>query len=266
MNQDVWLQKLHTTAPKIHCLTNPVSMQDVANVLLAAGGSVIMAQEEAEVEEITQFCQATLLNTGVPDEKKFRACMLAGVRANELQHPVVIDPVGVGASMFRQRSMENLLEKVHPDLIRCNQEEACTLLHLHRGVSGGVESSVVMDAEGQLQLAGKLAKAYGCTAFVSGEADAVSDGDHSVLLTGGDSRISRITGSGCMLSALCALFCGTGLESYESALAAGVFWKESSHLAGVRTDTSGGGIGTFHMALFDVLDGICHGDKEEQIQ
>ena len=82
--------------PKIHCLTNPVTMNDVANILLAAGGSAVMAQDEQEAAEITTFCQGTLLNTGVPDEAKIRACILAGKRANQLGHPVVLDPVGVG--------------------------------------------------------------------------------------------------------------------------------------------------------------------------
>ena len=81
--------------PKIHCLTNPVTMNDVANILLAAGGSAVMAQDEQEAAEITTFCQGTLLNTGVPDEAKIRACILAGKRANQLGHPVVLDPVGV---------------------------------------------------------------------------------------------------------------------------------------------------------------------------
>ena len=86
---------------KVHCLTNPVTMQSVANVLLAAGGSAVMAQDEQEVEEITAICQATLLNTGVPDERKIRSCILAGKCANRLGHPVVLDPVGAGASKFR---------------------------------------------------------------------------------------------------------------------------------------------------------------------
>ena len=93
--------------PKIHCLTNPVTMNDVANILLAAGGSAVMAQDEQEAAEITTFCQGTLLNTGVPDEAKIRACILAGKRANQLGHPVVLDPVGVGGSSFRRRELRS---------------------------------------------------------------------------------------------------------------------------------------------------------------
>ena len=128
MNQHPVFAQVRQRAPKVHCLTNPVTMQDVANVLLAAGGSAVMAQDAAEVEEITTLCDATLLNTGVPSAEKFHACTLASVRANELGHPVVLDPVGAGASAFRRSQLGALLEQVRPTIIRCNQEEAAALL------------------------------------------------------------------------------------------------------------------------------------------
>ncbi len=259
MVRDVWIQQLQKTAPKVHCLTNPVSMRDVANVLLAAGGSAIMGEDQLEVQELTEFCQATLLNTGVPNEDKLCACMIAGIKANELEHPVVLDPVGVGASQFRSRTMKIVLKKVEPSVIRCNQEEACALLNMESTSLGGVESSVELEQEVQRKLAIVLAQTYNCTALISGEADAISDGERSMLVTGGDARIKRITGSGCMLSALCALLSGTGLAPYEAACAAGTIWKESAQIAGARTDKMQGGIGSFYVHLFDALDGVCHG-------
>ncbi len=259
MIEAVWVQQLKKTAPTIHCLTNPVSMQDVANVLLAAGGSAIMGQDKTEVQEITAHCQATLLNLGVPDETKLCSGALAGMKANELGHPVVLDPVGAGASIFRRKAVELVLKRVNPSLIRCNQGEAYALLDLKNESFGGVESSVELETEAQLNLSDLLARVYGCTAMVSGEADAVSDGERRTLLTGGDPRIRRITGSGCMLSALCALFCGAGLAPFEAACAAGSIWKESAWLAGKKTDEMQGGIGSFHVHLFDAVDQLCHG-------
>lgn len=132
MKQCPVFSQMRQRTPKVHCLTNPVTMQDVANVLLAAGGSAVMAQDAAEVEEITALCDATLLNTGVPSLEKFRACTLAGVRANGLGHPVVLDPVGAGASAFRRSQLGALLEQVRPTIIRCNQEEAAALLGLRQ--------------------------------------------------------------------------------------------------------------------------------------
>lgn len=270
------IEKLQIEKPKVHCLTNPVTMQDVANVLLAAGGTAIMAQNTAEVEEITSFCRTTYLNTGVPDAKKFQACILAGKRANALGHPVILDPVGVGASRFRQKGINGILADVHVSAIRCNQEEAHTLLRLQKGcvveniqneksvqavrpgVSGGVESAVSVEIEQQKKLAEELARICGCTVLISGKEDVVSDGKQSIVLSGGDDRIRRITGSGCMLSALCALFCGTGIPVFDAVCAAGQIWKECSREAGIRTDNCGGGIGSFRMHLFDVLDQFCN--------
>lgn len=263
MIRNIWTEQLQRVKPKVHCITNPVSMQDVANILLAAGGSAIMAQDEAEVTEITSLCRATLLNTGVPDEDKLCGCILAGAKANELGHPVVLDPVGAGASLFRQKAMELILKRVKPSIIRCNEEEACALLHIERGASGGVESGVSMGREAHEKLAAALALAFECTAFVSGREDVVSDGERHMFLEGGDERMARITGSGCMLSALCALFGGAGFAPYEAACAAGSLWKECSYLAGVKTDAVSGGIGSFHMYLFDAVDELCHRGGEQ---
>lgn len=273
MERTVVIETLQKKAPKVHCLTNPVTMQDVANILLAAGGSAIMAQNPEEAADITALCHATLLNTGVPDAEKFRACILAGKRANELGHPVVLDPVGVGASAYRKREMQVLLKEVQMSVIRCNQEEAFTLLSLGEEksdppiqeggrISGGVESAVSEETEKVRQLAVRIAKMYSCTVLISGVSDVISDGEQIRVLSGGDDRMRRITGSGCMLSALCALFCGTGLPVFDAVCATGEIWKQSSEEAGEWTDRHTGGIGSFHVALFDALDQLCHVQDE----
>ena len=263
MAGNVWMRQLKKTAPKVHCLTNPVSVQEVANVLLAAGGSAIMGEDELEVQTITSLCQATLLNMGVLNDKKLCSCILAGKKANEINHPVVLDPVGAGVSLYRRKAVELVLEKVKMSVIRCNQEEACALLDLNRKPSGGVESSVSIPEGKQLKLAKMLAQLHNCTVLISGESDVVSDGERCTLVTGGDPKIRRITGGGCMLSALCALFCGAGLAPYEAACVAGNIWKESSRIAGKRTEKIHGGIGSFHVHLFDAVDRICHGRRKE---
>lgn len=256
MNQRPVFAQVRRLAPKVHCLTNPVTMQDVTNVLLAAGGSAVMAQDMAEVEEITALCDATLLNTGVPSVEKFHACTLAGVRANELGHPVVLDPVGAGASTFRRRQLSALLEQVRPAIIRCNQEEAATLLETEQKqgrflVSGGVESGLAASEEAACSLAAQLAQAMGCTVLMTGVTDVVADGIRFEILCGGDPSIRRITGGGCMLSALCALFCGGGMTVFDAARVAGQLWRDCAAQAGQRAGT--GRMGTFHMALFDAV-------------
>lgn len=296
---------IRKTKPKVHCITNYVTMQDVANVLLAVGGSGIMAQDAEETAEITSFCHATLLNTGTPDREKIRACINAGIRANELNHPVILDPVGIGASAFRRELLLDLCSKVRFSVIRCNQEEAKVLLELKEirhctpepmPVPGGVESSLHLTDSEAVKLAETVAKTYACVVLISGKSDVVSDGTSTRLLTGGDARIRRITGGGCMQSALCALFCGAIYASEETISAehslytdrnavnadqgsfeksfnktpctlfdavyeAGKIWKSCVKSAGQSCAEAGAGIGTFHMKLFDELEELM---KEEQ--
>ena len=254
-------------------------MQDVANILLAAGGSPIMGQDPEEAEEIARLCQAVLLNTGVPDERKFQACILAGKTANALGHPVVLDPVGAGASAFREKGLRKLLTEVRPDVIRCNAEEAWTLYRWKKESteftgfsekmwtesqisSGGVDSSFSPDEEVQIHLAKGLAEAYGCTALVSGKMDVVSDGTRTQVLTGGSEKAAKLTGTGCMLSALCTLFCVEKGSIFEGTEKAAALWKKSQEEAEKETKRLGRGMGTYHALLFDFLEALC-GQKEE---
>ena len=196
-----------STSPNVHCLTNVVTMQDVANMLLVAGGSAIMAQDKKEMEEITQISSATLINMGVPSDEKIAAYIVAGKTANRLGHPVVFDPVGVGASNYRKSCAEEILKNVNPDIIRCNQEEAKILLGLNSEiVSNGVESSIKLTEREQEKTAIALANKFDTIAFISGSLDTISDGNIVLKIDGGDSRMRRVSGTGCMLSALCALF------------------------------------------------------------
>lgn len=255
------LASIRKKAPRIHCITNPVTMQDVANILLTAGGSAIMARSPHEVAEITSICQGTLLNTGVPDESVIESCILAGVRALEMNHPVVLDPVGAGASTFRKELLGRLLSQVSPSVIRCNQEEALVLCSFRSSAGlpshpAGVESSLDFDRKALASLALETARLYRNTVFITGALDVISDGTRVRFIEGGDPRIRRITGGGCMLSALCALFCCTDAPFFESLSACGWIWKQASKKAGQRTSQTGGGIGSFHVYLFDALESL----------
>ncbi len=260
-----------STSPNVHCLTNVVTMQDVANMLLVAGGSAIMAQDKKEMEEITQISSATLINMGVPSDEKIAAYIVAGKTANRLGHPVVFDPVGVGASNYRKSCAEEILKNVNPDIIRCNQEEAKILLGLNSEiVSNGVESSIKLTEREQEKTAIALANKFDTIAFISGSLDTISDGNIVLKIDGGDSRMRRVSGTGCMLSALCALFAAgmyaaseneknvSNIEDNEkyfyAAYSAGKVWKETAKNTGFLADINGKGIGTYHSMLFDELE------------
>lgn len=260
-----------STSPNVHCLTNVVTMQDVANMLLVSGGSAIMAQDKKEMEEITQISSATLINMGVPSDEKIAAYIVAGKTANRLGHPVVFDPVGVGASKYRKSCAEEILKNVNPDIIRCNQEEARVLLGLNREIaSNGVESSIKLTESEQEKTAIALANKFDTIAFISGSLDTISDGNIVLKIDGGDSRMRRVSGTGCMLSALCALFAAgmyaaseneknvSNIEDNEkyfyAAYSAGKVWKETAKNTGFLADINGKGIGTYHSMLFDELE------------
>lgn len=266
---------IKNTAPNVHCLTNVVTMQDVANMLLAAGGSAIMAQDIKEVDEITQITSATLLNMGVPSDEKIAAYIAAGKTANRLGHPVVFDPVGVGASKYRKNCANEILTNVTPDIIRCNQEEAKVLLGLNSEiVSNGVESSIKLTESEQEKTAIALANKFDTIAFISGRLDTISDGNIVLKIDGGDSRMRRVSGTGCMLSALCAL-CAAGeymslsiseneIEKKENkakkylyaAYSAGKVWKNVASNTGAWLDIKGRGIGMYHCMMFDELEKV----------
>ena len=223
------------------------------------------------MEEITQISSATLINMGVPSDEKIAAYIVAGKTANRLGHPVVFDPVGVGASNYRKSCAEEILKNVNPDIIRCNQEEAKILLGLNSEiVSNGVESSIKLTEREQEKTAIALANKFDTIAFISGSLDTISDGNIVLKIDGGDSRMRRVSGTGCMLSALCALFAAgmyaaseneknvSNIEDNEkyfyAAYSAGKVWKETAKNTGFLADINGKGIGTYHSMLFDELE------------
>lgn len=248
------LAQMSRIRPRVHCLTNPVTMQDVANILLAAGGSAIMAQEPAEAAEITAICQAVLLNTGVPDAEKMRACVISGERANELGIPVVLDPVGAGASAFRLRELEKLTHSVRMALIRCNQEEAKALLpylewSLRRrgercdGERGGTDRSGP-EADGGISVRGSGERAKRCGG--GGRQGRSPDRRRCEIVPDYRRRLYAV-------SPLRAAVRSRG-GSLGGSRTAGALWRSCAEWADRESRKTSGGIGTFHMRLFDAVE------------
>lgn len=148
---------------------------------------------------------------------------------------------------------------MHPDLIRCNQEEAAVLCALFSdsvtpGSHGGVESALHLTESDVCPTAKQTANLFQTTVLITGAMDVASDGENTQFLTGGDSRICRITGGGCMLSALALYSCAPQIHRLMPPVPPGTLWREVAYCAGQRTDVVHGGIGTFHTQLFDVLE------------
>lgn len=193
-------RSIRRTRPLIHLITNPVTMNDVVNLVLASGATAICADSPEEAAEISGLADATVLNIGMPSESKAEAMLAAGEKANELGHPLILDPVGAGASDFRQRILKTLLERLHFTCIRGNQSEMAALLGVSYPSRGVEEAGVCLEPD-RLQ---ELSERYDTVLAVTGETDLTVSKDRILVSHTGTPLQKRITGSGCMLSGLLA--------------------------------------------------------------
>ena len=205
--------------PLVHCITNHVTSNDCANLLLASGASPIMAEAPEETAEVTAGCAALVLNLGTPSAGKIEAMLRAGEAANRLGHPVVFDPVGVGGSSFRREAARRLMERVQMAVIRGNASEI-DALYRHAATSGGVDNPSDT-TEASVAAAIGCARASGAVVMLTGNVDVVTDGVATYLCRNGDAMMKAVTGAGCMLSALTGALAGACPEQpLEAALAA----------------------------------------------
>lgn len=207
MNTSI-LAEIRRKAPLIHCITNYVTVNDVANVLLAIGARPVMADDPAEAEEITALAAGLCLNIGTLNARTIPSMLLAGVRARVLGYPVVLDPVGAGASVLRTETALRLLDEVRPTVIRGNISEIRTLA-VGTGTTSGVDADAA-DAVTEENLAASadflraFAARTGALVAVTGAVDLVTDGRDCYVVRNGRAEMGRVTGTGCQLSALLA--------------------------------------------------------------
>ena len=188
--------------PLIHCINNHVTSNDCANILLACGGSAIMADDPDEVAEVTAMCDGLVLNMGTPSPRKLEALLRAGEEANRMGHPVVLDPVGAGSSAMRRSAGAVLLEQVRFAAIRANATEIATLVRgtaAHRGVDADIEEAAMDTID---ENAKRLSVETGAVVIVTGDTDIVTDGKTLYRVHNGHPMMKTVTGAGCQLSAL----------------------------------------------------------------
>lgn len=251
------LEAVRRRRPLVHCVSNIVSANDCANLALAVGASPIMAQAPEEMEAIAAASDAAVLNTGTPEEEKFRACLLRGQTAQKLGQPVVLDPVGVGASPWRLEWTEKLLENFTPSLLRVNPGEARALLH-QESRSQGVDSPTALDSAQQGDLTLRLSRELKTAVLISGPEDFISNGTVLRKVSGGSSLMTQVTGTGCMLSVLCGVFAAVEPDILAAAVTAVAFWKSCSRRAEERAE--GRGPGSFRAALLDAAGTLTAAD------
>lgn len=243
------LSEVKEKSPLIHHITNYVTVNDCANIVLALGGSPVMADELDEVAEMVGFASALVLNIGTLNSRTIASMLLAGRRAKELGVPVILDPVGVGATMLRTNTAEKLIRELKPEVIRGNMSEIKVLAGLDVAIKG-VDS--LADEQGSSLIAKKLATELGCVIAITGKTDVVSDGRQVCLLENGHRILADVTGTGCMTTSLVGTYCGV-TNDYFTATVAGII---SMGLAGEIAQASlrhGEGIGTFRVRLLDSI-------------
>lgn len=258
------LEAVRRRRPLVHCVSNIVSANDCANLALALGASPVMAQAPEEMAAVAAASAAAVLNTGTPDGEKFRACLLCGRETARRGHPVVLDPVGVGASPWRLEQTEALLAAFTPSLLRVNLGEAQALLR-QESLERGVDSPAA-GLDQRAQAARRLARERGTVVLLSGPEDLIAAGDTLWKVSGGSSRMTRITGTGCMLSVLCGVFAAVEPDLPAAAVTAAAFWKLCSRRAEDRAGSLGPG--SFHAALLDAAGTLTAADcaREAQVQ
>lgn len=220
------LEQVREQCPLIHNITNYVTVNDCANILLACGGSPIMADDMEEAEEITSICGGLNINIGTLNQRTIPAMHLAGKKANALGHPVVLDPVGAGASQLRTKTARDLMENIKFTVIRGNISEIKTLA-LGTGGAKGVDADVADKVTKEnlpqaMTFAKEFAKKTGAVIAITGAIDIVTDGEKAFCIYNGHPMMSSITGTGCQLSAMTAAYVTANPETPLEATAAAV--------------------------------------------
>lgn len=257
-------ENVRQKTPLIHNITNYVTVNDCANVVLACGASPIMADDIDEVADITTICSGLNINIGTLNSRTIPSMLVAGKKANELGHPVILDPVGTGASKLRTETALKLLEEVQFAVIRGNISEIKTLA-LGSGTTKGVDADVAdRVTEENLEDAVGFAKAFAArihsVVVITGAIDIVTDGVKAYCICNGHPDMGAITGTGCQLSALTAAFVAANPEQpLEAAAAAVCAMGLAGEIAHNRLMSMDGN-STYRNYI---IDAICHLTPEQ---
>ena len=262
------LENVEEQEPLVQCITNFVTVNDCANILLAIGATPTMAMDVREVEEAVARVCALVCNMGAIEHTE--SMILAGKRANELQIPVVLDPVGAGGTTLRRNTVKELLEKVQFTAIRGNASEIKAIAgvcSLGRGVDASKEDMVSEDSlDEDIFVFETLAKQLHCVIAVSGAIDVITDGERTMLIRNGCKTMARITGSGCMLTTLIGAFCGANKEDafHATSLAVGVMGI-AGELAEEKRRKNKTGNATYRNDFIDSIFNITAEEIEEKM-
>jgi len=257
------LAKVRDTKVLVHNVTNYVVMNSTANVLLAAGASPVMAHAQEEVAEMASLAGAVVLNIGTLSPAWVTAMEMAGTAANRKGIPLVLDPVGSGATEYRTRTARRLAGELDIAVVRGNASEILSMSGLDT-VTKGVDAA--HDVGEAARVAAQLAETLGSVVAITGEVDLVTDGRTVLRISAGHPLMGRVTGTGCASTALVGAFCA-GHPNTTAAAAGALAYLG---LAGERAAETAQGPGSFQVALYDALaalepDDISSADRIREI-
>jgi hydroxyethylthiazole kinase len=240
------LEKLREKRPLVHNITNYVVMNFTANTLLAMGASPVMAHAVDEVEEMVSLASAFVINIGTLSEQWIESMIKAGRKANDLGVPIILDPVGSGATTLRTKTFRKLVSELKLAVVRGNASEILSVAS-DAIKTKGVEAT--HDPEQALETARQVAREIESVAAITGEVDLITDGDKVIRCSNGHPLLGHVTGTGCAATTAIAAFAAVTEDSLEATSAGLAFFGQAGELAGSRVDSPG----SFMVSLVDAL-------------
>ncbi|MCD0456991.1 hydroxyethylthiazole kinase [Chryseobacterium sp. LC2016-27] len=219
MENNLWnnIIQIRNTSPLVHNITNYVVMNNTANAVLAIGASPIMAHAKSEVEEMVNISHSLVINIGTLDEYWEEAMLLAAKKANELNKPWILDPVGAGATFYRDSVLSKILS-LNPTVIRGNASEIIALSKTSKTITKGVDSTAKSNEA--VEAAKTLVQNHKSVVCISGETDIIISEDQEIHLKNGHPMMTKVTGSGCTATALIGSFIGVIENKTEAVVSA----------------------------------------------
>lgn len=240
------LNQIRKQSPLIHNITNYVVMNNSANALLAIGASPVMAHAIEEVEEMVNIASALVINMGTVSKQWLEAMLLAGKKAKSKGIPVIFDPVGVGATTYRNKVASQIIKECKPDIIRGNASEIMALYEAGNPTKG-VDST--MDSTDAVMVAKKLALKLKAIIAISGENDYITDGKRVNRVENGSAMMTKVTGMGCSESAIIGAFAAVNSNALDATTNAMATFAICGELASYHAK----GPGTLQLYLYDML-------------
>ena len=253
------VETIRQKSPVVHNITNYVAMNNTANALLALGASPVMAHAEQEVEEMVNIASALVINIGTLSKPWIYSMFKALSQARKKGIPIILDPVGAGATTYRTQTSRELIDSEPPTIIRGNASEIMAL-HDDKSKTKGVDSAAASDAA--ITTAQKLSETYKCVVCVSGQTDYIVQGKQIIKVKNGHPLMTKVTGLGCTASALCGAFAAVEKSSFAATVKA----MAVMGIAGEMAAAVAAGPGSLQTHFLDYLYGLSEKDISQRLK